>query len=114
MSSKSCLSALHTSPQPSLVPTIHIHLPLSLSPQHTPASLVLPPMPSSILNLKFKVCRTRNPYSRLMPNPLFNKGNKSFVAFSNLGDSESLTKTWKVRSERLCSTLPYTKLPFLP
>ncbi|KAI5121480.1 hypothetical protein M0805_003936 [Coniferiporia weirii] len=34
-------------------------------------------MPSSILNLKFK-------------------GNKSFVAFSNLGDSDSLTKTWKV------------------
>ncbi|KAF7321170.1 hypothetical protein HMN09_00205200 [Mycena chlorophos] len=31
----------------------------------------------SILNLKFK-------------------GNKSFVAFSNLGDAESLTKTWKV------------------
>ncbi|EIN05132.1 hypothetical protein PUNSTDRAFT_122479 [Punctularia strigosozonata HHB-11173 SS5] len=31
----------------------------------------------SILNLKFK-------------------GNKSFVAFSNLGDSDSLTKTWKV------------------
>ncbi|KAF8064406.1 hypothetical protein FPV67DRAFT_220987 [Lyophyllum atratum] len=31
----------------------------------------------SILNLKFK-------------------GNKSFVAFSNLGDTESLTKTWKV------------------
>ncbi|THH01991.1 hypothetical protein EW145_g6821, partial [Phellinidium pouzarii] len=34
-------------------------------------------MPASILNLKFK-------------------GNKSFVAFSNLGDSDSLTKTWKV------------------
>ncbi|EJD04845.1 uncharacterized protein FOMMEDRAFT_27143 [Fomitiporia mediterranea MF3/22] len=34
-------------------------------------------MPSSILNLKFK-------------------GNKSFVAFSNLGDSDALTKTWKV------------------
>ncbi|KLO13601.1 hypothetical protein SCHPADRAFT_940262 [Schizopora paradoxa] len=37
-------------------------------------------MPSSILNLKFK-------------------GNKSFVAFSNLGDSDSLTKTWKVCSK---------------
>ncbi|KAL5498385.1 hypothetical protein ACEPAH_2527 [Sanghuangporus vaninii] len=34
-------------------------------------------MPSSILNLKFK-------------------GNKSFVAFSNLSDSDALTKTWKV------------------
>jgi hypothetical protein len=31
----------------------------------------------SILNLKFK-------------------GNKSFVAFSNLNDAESLTQTWKV------------------
>ena len=27
----------------------------------------------------------------------FAQGNKSFVAFSNLGDSESLTKTWKAR-----------------
>lgn len=34
----------------------------------------------SIINLKFK-------------------GNKSFVAFSNLGDAESLTKTWKVCSK---------------
>ena len=25
-----------------------------------------------------------------------NQGNKSFIAFSNLGDTDSLTKTWKV------------------
>ena len=25
------------------------------------------------------------------------QGNKSFIAFSNLGDADALTKTWKVR-----------------
>ncbi len=59
-------------------------------------------MPSSILNLKFKVRTTRPAYSQacaccctrlILPNA---QGNKSFVAFSNLGDSDSLTKTWKV------------------
>lgn len=40
--------------------------------------------------------------SSLLPSPMPNiinlkfKGNKSFVAFSNLNDSEALTKTWKV------------------
>lgn len=29
---------------------------------------------------------------------MFFQGNKSFVAFSNLGETDSLTKTWKVRS----------------
>jgi GATA-binding protein, other eukaryote len=28
------------------------------------------------------------------------QGNKSFVAFSNLGETDSLTKTWKVRCRR--------------
>lgn len=74
-------------------------------------------MPSAILNLKFKVCnfcantgalswhaepqrpggivscrQTCSCFVRLV------QGNKSFVAFSNLGDTESLTKTWKVRT----------------
>jgi hypothetical protein len=31
----------------------------------------------------------------LMPHPF--QGNKSFIAFSNLADADSLTKTWKVR-----------------
>ena len=31
----------------------------------------------------------------IMPHPF--QGNKSFIAFSNLGDTDSLTKTWKVR-----------------
>ena len=31
----------------------------------------------------------------LMPHPF--QGNKSFIAFSNLGDADALTKTWKVR-----------------
>jgi GATA-binding protein len=47
----------------------------------------------SILNLKFKV-RAR-PLSPSPPH--FSQGNKSFVAFSNLNDAESLTQTWKVR-----------------
>ena len=29
--------------------------------------------------------------------PANDQGNKSFIAFSNLGDTDSLTKTWKVR-----------------
>ena len=36
-----------------------------------------------------------DPLFPLMPHPF--QGNKSFIAFSNLGDTESLTKTWKVR-----------------
>ena len=28
--------------------------------------------------------------------PANEQGNKSFIAFSNLGDTDSLTKTWKV------------------
>ena len=31
----------------------------------------------------------------LIPTPF--QGNKSFIAFSNLGDADALTKTWKVR-----------------
>jgi hypothetical protein len=31
----------------------------------------------------------------LMPQSF--QGNKSFIAFSNLGDADALTKTWKVR-----------------
>lgn len=54
---------------------------------------VFPPnsMPS-ILNLKFKVCFLS--FFQHFLNE--SQGNKSFVAFSNLNDTEALTKTWKV------------------
>lgn len=65
----------------------------------------------SILNLKFKVGpfpppqsdhrakRATLPLTHPPPFPsMFFQGNKSFVAFSNLGETDSLTKTWKVRS----------------
>ena len=32
------------------------------------------------------------------------QGNKSFIAFSNLGDTDSLTKTWKVCSSSCSSS----------
>ena len=35
-----------------------------------------------------------------------NQGNKSFIAFSNLGDTDSLTKTWKVCTSS-CTMLYY-------
>jgi hypothetical protein len=47
-----------------------------------------------------------DPLLPLMPHPF--QGNKSFIAFSNLGDTDSLTKTWKVR--RLFSHPP----PYIP
>lgn len=47
----------------------------------------------SILNLKFKVGR-EPPRCAVLTHRL--QGNKSFVAFSNLNDAESLTQTWKV------------------
>lgn len=33
--------------------------------------------------------------------PANEQGNKSFIAFSNLGDTDSLTKTWKVCSSSI-------------
>ncbi|KAH9956082.1 hypothetical protein BC827DRAFT_1347168 [Russula dissimulans] len=35
-----------------------------------------------------------DPFLPFMPHPF--QGNKSFIAFSNLGDTDALTKTWKV------------------
>lgn len=70
----------------------------------------------SILNLKFKVCShfssirlflmldIQSLFS-LMSQPF--QGNKSFIAFSNLGDADALTKTWKVR------LLAHISSPFL-
>ena len=55
----------------------------------------------SILNLKFKVGSPSLPFMQdiesflsVMPHSF--QGNKSFIAFSNLGDADALTKTWKV------------------
>jgi GATA-binding protein, other eukaryote len=45
-----------------------------------------------------------DPLLPLMPHPF--QGNKSFIAFSNLGDTDSLTKTWKVRRPLLPSLSP--------
>jgi hypothetical protein len=45
------------------------------------------------------------------------QGNKSFIAFSNLGDGDALTKTWKVRLTHLIylSLVPLPlALPCLP
>ena len=47
-----------------------------------------------------------DPLLPLMPHPF--QGNKSFIAFSNLGDTDSLTKTWKVRPSSPPLSLPHT------
>jgi hypothetical protein len=47
----------------------------------------------------------------LMPHPF--QGNKSFIAFSNLGDADTLTKTWKVRIDDPLS-LPLINSPSSP
>ena len=41
-----------------------------------------------------------------------NQGNKSFIAFSNLGDTDSLTKTWKVCSSSCSSSSSNMMLTF--
>lgn len=56
----------------------------------------------SILNLKFKVGRLAFFRLPFLTHPIgfrahHSQGNKSFVAFSNLADTDSLTSTWKVR-----------------
>jgi hypothetical protein len=50
----------------------------------------------------------------LMPQSF--QGNKSFITFSNFGDADALTKTWKVRLLAICLLslcLVLTSLPFL-
>ena len=51
------------------------------------------------------------PFLPMIPHPF--QGNKSFIAFSNLGDADALTKTWKVSRCHLSSSpvLPFTPFP---